>query len=367
MANLTQGEFLAIADIYPSQINIWCTETTPVDVLGVTVPVLDNNGNNLSAVLGQAETINLPVDNQLNTSVQLRILTKTARTVANIQYYFFTTQQQNIDTFTDPVANESIANGEVIFLPELRGGNFTTSDYNILLNIAQINRTSEYLTELGSINKAAVQDSLYSDTGWTNARYNGTITNRNNYASIDSAIKGVSFEGTFYPITFSDSEIANIETANRTYTVYFHDGNKDYPEYVVDTENLFETANSVTSQETSFLVVPTTENLSKTKLYEQGDVLLVGSSTEILKVISIVRTTGNTHQLTVSRGWNNTPISATINSGIEFTRIGNTRVFELEQSKPSPVRQGKIRIKDTGNILFIDKAGYLISGSTPTI
>jgi hypothetical protein len=42
-------------------------------------------------------------------------------------------------------------------------------------------------------------------------------------------------------------------------------------------------------------------------------------------------------------------------------------VFELEGNKPSPVKQGKIRIKDTGYIVYTDLLGYVISGSTPPI
>ena len=39
------------------------------------------------------------------------------------------------------------------------------------------------------------------------------------------------------------------------------------------------------------------------------------------------------------------------------------RIFELEGNKPSPVKKGKIRIKDTGDIVATDLLGYVVSGS----
>jgi hypothetical protein len=49
-----------------------------------------------------------------------------------------------------------------------------------------------------------VQDSLYSDTGWINGRYEGTSTNNITYASIDPAILGSSIQGTYYPLQTQD-------------------------------------------------------------------------------------------------------------------------------------------------------------------
>jgi hypothetical protein len=48
-------------------------------------------------------------------------------------------------------------------------------------------------------------------------------------------------------------------------------------------------------------------------------------------------------------------------------KINSIRIFELEGNKPSPVKQGKIRIKDTGYIVYTDLLGYVISGSTPPL
>jgi len=300
MANLTQQEFFDIADLYPEGINIWCTEATPVTVLGVTVPFADNEGNSVENTLEQVQTITLPVDNDPGATVELQITSRVIRGTVPFRYYFFTVEPRNITPYISyiaPALNEVVQDGEVILLPNLRGGSFYVSDYNVILNTAQDNRLSDYILRDTSTTFAAVQDSLYSDTGWINARYEGTTTNNLTYSSIDSAILGASLQGTYYPLQTPDAEINNVDVAERTYLEYFHNSLETYP---------------------------------------------------------------------VARGWNNTP-KQTLSANDQLFKIQSIRMFELEGSKPSPVKQGKIRLKDTGYIAYTDLLGYLVSGSTPPI
>lgn len=53
---------------------------------------------------------------------------------------------------------------------------FETSDYDVLYANVSESRRSTFREEFDSVLKAPVQDSNYSDTGWTNARYEGTQT-----------------------------------------------------------------------------------------------------------------------------------------------------------------------------------------------
>jgi len=366
MANLTQQEFLAIADIYPYNLNVWCTEDTPVTVLGVTVPLIDSDGISVANTLQQVQTLIIPIDNDTAASIQLSIITRVLLGTSPNSYYFFTVQPLDADDYVDPNANEVMQNGQVVLLPNLRNGSFFTSEYNVLLNNAQENRQSDYLTISTSTTYAQIQDSLYSDTGWTNGRYTGTVTNRDNYASIDSAIIGSSFEGTYYPITIKDSEITNTEISERSYLEYFHTDLATYPTYSLDVPTLFTIKGTQTDLlSTTILTEPITGNNKPFKLYKPGDVLLVQDSSEILKVQSMVRySAAEDYIITVIRGWNNTT-PATLTDNKELTRVRTVRLYELEGNKPSPVKRGKIRIKDTGYIVHLDRSGYIISGSVP--
>jgi hypothetical protein len=368
MANLTQIEFLDIADIYPTQLNIWCTVETPIQILGVTVPVLDISGEDIRDTLLQIQTITLPIDNDPGTTVELLITSRVLRGTAPNRYYFFTVVPKDVNSYVDPQLNETIPAAEVVLLPNTRDGSFYISEYNTVLNTVQDNRASEYIFQDNTIALANIQDSLYSDTGWTNARYNGTITTKDTYTSIDSAIVGGSFQGTYYPVSTPDSEIASYDVSERSYLEYFHTGIDTYPEYTTGSIALwylFENAD--TTQE--YLVVKAPLTNKPLQLYQPGDLIFKQGGTEVLKVLDMYRrTTDNDYRIDVIRGWNNTTRNIfTTSPQDELLRINQVRLFELEGNKPSPVRRGKIRIKDTGHIMYVDRSGYIISGSIPTV
>ena len=330
MANLTQQEFLDIADLYPGEINIWCTEEIPVQVLGVTVPFRDNESNNVQSTLEQVQTITLPVDNDTNSTVELIITSRVIRGIAPSRYYFFIVQNRDITPYTSPIENEQIQDGRVLLLPNLRGGSFSVSDYNVTLNTAQNNRVSDYILESTSNTFAAVQDSLYSDTGWINARYEGSNTNSQTYSSIDSAILGSSFQGTYYPIQTPDVEINNIDVSERSYLEYFHTSPQTYPSYSIETPPLFEAVTPASPASSSLVVAPD-QAIKPFKQYQPGDLLRLAAGTEVLKVREMYRINAqNEYALNVTRGWNDT-------------------------------------VKDTGYIVYTDLLGYVISGSTPPI
>ncbi len=376
MANLTQQEFFDIADLYPEGINIWCTEATPVTVLGVTVPFADNEGNSVENTLEQVQTITLPVDNDPGATVELQIASRVIRGTVPFRYYFFTVEPRNITPYISyiaPALNEVVQDGEVILLPNLRGGSFYVSDYNVILNTAQDSRLSDYILRDTSTTFAAVQDSLYSDTGWINARYEGTTTNNLTYSSIDSAILGASLQGTYYPLQTPDAEINNVDVAERTYLEYFHNSLETYPAFALEAPYLFYMDQQYLDTSVTEIIVVAEITNRPLVTYQPGDLLIKRDyfssaySQEVMKVISMTRrSASNDYALVVARGWNNTP-KQTLSANDQLFKIQSIRMFELEGSKPSPVKQGKIRLKDTGYIAYTDLLGYLVSGSTPPI
>jgi hypothetical protein len=367
MANLTQEEFLTIADLYPKSINLWCTSGSLVTALGVTVPFVDNENIEVRNTLQQMETITLPVDNDSGTSVEFTVTSRVIRGIPPFEYFFFTVEPKNIDPYVNPTANEVVQDGEVILSPNLRGGSFFTSNYNVVLNTTQNNRTSDYIQQSTSTTLASIQDSLYSDTGWVNARYDGTPTNSQTYLSIESAILGSSLEGTYYPIQTSDTEINNIDISERSYLEYFHNSLQPYPSSSVEKPALFNLNQNYTITNSVLVAYPELSN-RPIITYQPGDLLKKSEQgTEVMKVVSMTRlTAANDYRLEVIRGWNNTT-RETFQNGDLLYKLGSIRMFELEKNKPSPVKQGKIRLKDTGYIVYTDLLGYVISGSTPPV
>ena len=97
------------------------------------------------------------------------------------------------------------------------------------------------------------------------------------------------------------------------------------------------------------------------------DVISETLGLEVLRVISMVRrSTANDYDLKVQRGWNNTTREQ-LTANDRLFKITSIRMFQLEGNKPSPVKQGKVRLKDTGYIVYTDLLGYAVSGSTPPI
>lgn len=366
MANLTQIEFLTIADLYPEGINIWCTEDIPINIIGVTVPLVDNGGNNLEATLRQIQTITLPVDNSTQETVELVITSRVIRGTFPYKYYFFTVRPVDISEYVSPTSNEVLQGKQVILLPDLRGESFTYSEYNITLNTAQENRTSKYVRRSDLVTFADIQDSVYSDTGWVNARYRGTLTNSQNYLTIDSAILGSSLQGTYYPAQTPDTEINSIDVGERSYLEYFHTGLSTYPIPSVNTSALFYIDAAYSPSASALVVYPSNQN-SPLRLYQPGDLVMVSGSAEIMKVRTLTRLTANNdYRMEVVRGWNNTPKVSIPSATVDLFKLNTIRIFELERNRPSPVKQGKIRLKDTGHIIYTDLLGYITSGSAYT-
>jgi len=361
--DLTQEEFLLIAENFTDQVNIWCTLDTPTRVLGLTVPLQDLDGNDLTQTLQQVSRITLPVDTDTRQSVELQITSRTIKGQTPNRYYFFTVLTKDVDVLVSPKINEGIPTAEVLFTPDIRGGNFFTGNYNVVINTVQESRPSEYISASNSAIPANIQDSLYSDTGWVNARYNGTPTDRDTYASIDPAILGKSFEATYFPISLLDTEIQSIDVTERIYSEYFHASLETYPTYSLEDNVLFKTFGPQTAT-SSILTVSTTSTNTPVTLYEPGDLLRPVGSGEVLKVVGMRRFVSNQYNLEVIRGWNNT-ITSSISDNTNLIRIESIRVFELEKTKPFPVRRGKLYIKDTRQVLYVDRTGYIISGTLP--
>ena len=71
---MTQQEFIAYVQLYPTQINVRYTETSPYTIQSLSVPVLDSSGNNLREYLQQVQQITIPLSTGGN--VTLSILSK---------------------------------------------------------------------------------------------------------------------------------------------------------------------------------------------------------------------------------------------------------------------------------------------------
>jgi len=231
---------------------------------------------------------------------------------------------------------------------------------------------------------ADVQDSNYTSTPWTNARYEGskidTITNN----GTDPLLQGAFFQGAFFTKDVTDTYIENlVDKGNIAYEDYFAVGRFSTPTYAVEPLNLEISTNI--SYSSSILETVTAYLPSSDKNIAIGDLLQIGYtvggnfSEEILRVATpnppalyspyefLIRSalSGETSKINTVRNYTNTSRSD-YQPGSTVYRIIPVQVLQLDKAKTTPVQEGRIKVKGADGILTLSRDGYIVSGSTRT-
>jgi hypothetical protein len=397
---ITSAQFLQIVDTtQPNSVNIWYSEEEPLTIYGLTIPVIDNNGNDSTQLLLSAQQINITINGYNYTFV---IQSRSSRTVQyesdgityDVTYYFFEITPIVIDSLADdtPIIPSQI----VVAIPDTTNTTFFGGDYDALLNNVQDNRQSvnimvadryEIKGGPGSLNptniddiitltaqKADVQDSNYSTTGWINGRYEGTPTDSTTYGGLDSAITGKTFQGSYFPSSITTEAINNqISSSTILYTDYLSTSQDDLPtippdplpstKYVTDDVQISDNVSRIVIEEFPFLPP------NYPDIYI-GDIITIGNGpsantfTEYMRVDNIqpLLFSFGFIELTVTRRWNNTPFGV-FNVGISRTiyKIPNlTKIYQLNGNKIQGVSRGKLVVKESSEILAIDGLGQVV-------
>lgn len=414
---MTQQEFIAYVKLYPSQVNVKYSEnlTGPSVIDGISVPVLDLVGTNLTDYLQQVQQLTIPLTT--GGIVTVNIVSKSQSFVTTpaglqIRYFIFEVQQLTITRPTSTIVNQ----GLVALSPYVRSLTFGSSPYNVIQGSIEKPRTSDYVMKAdryritgisgsstytgpsnidlllaGSASKAEIQDSLYSSTGWSNSRYEGSKTSVDTY-KVEAATSGKIFKATVYPISTPSSYIKSQHSSSAViYNDYFHSANIDLPTYL-GTQGVYGSNRggiAATPWELSGVVTSATETVFTFKWVEVtgtgtgGAVLgwtpirLLAPGTllrltffqpEIVKVISSVAAsvgtltpTGNpTARVTVQRRYYGTPTLPIGGSGQAVWEVPQQVVYELEGNKLKAVANRKVLVKDSGEILDVDSRGQVV-------
>lgn len=166
-------------------------------------------------------------------------------------YYLYSiveTDQQPVITAPSPSGSPSLEEyyTDVLIEPTLENSSFVGGEYDVLLNNTQNDRQSDYIqvsdrlqgklnpTNINSILQdnailASVQDSNYSNTGWISGRYTGTKIDSTMYGGVEPALVGGSFNGAFFPQTYTEAQIRALASTDIAYQEYFFSGKLDAP------------------------------------------------------------------------------------------------------------------------------------------
>lgn len=398
--SLTSTQFLAIVDAtQPNSVNIWYSDVVPLTIYGLTVPVFDQNGNDATQLLLTAQQINITLNGYNYTFV---IQSRSSRTVQyqdpsegtlETTYYFFEITPIIIDSLADdtPILLSQI----LIAIPDTINTTFFGGDYDALLNNVQDNRQSvnimvadryEIKGGPGSLNptniddlitltaqKADIQDSNYSTTGWINGRYEGTPTDSTTYGGLDSAITGKTFEGSYFPSSITTEAINNqISSSTVLYSDYLSTSQDDLPSTPTVPRTRYYTDTPLVSSDNKIFIELAILPASYPDIYI-GDIITMPDGlntgleifTEYMRVENIrtVFSFSGLIELTVTRRWNNTPYGAFTAFGIyrPIYKISNlTKIYQLRGNKIQGIAKGRLVIKESSDILTIDGLGQVV-------
>ena len=307
-------------------------------------------------------------------------------------YYLYTIletdQQPSITTPPEsgtPLSDYYIT--DVIIEPTIDNSGFEGSDYNALANNAIQDRQSEYIQISDRAKKtqnpqnlysiindnailAEVQDSNYTNTAWTRGRYDGTKTDSTQYGGVEPALIGGIFQGAFFPPTYTELQIRALTSADIIYQEYFFTGKLDAPTCEIISSSIFSAKNSTNISATDTTIALTIPfNLRNTTI-QPGDLLrlttgsLDSLSAEILKVLVVRNAISKSiSEIDVLRGFGGTPTNSYVTDTGQFRLITSNQFFKLQKNKAQGVFAGKLLVKDSKEIVYVNAGGYSVSGS----
>lgn len=387
---MTKEQFITTAKAYPNQISIWYSDATtspPFYIYGLAVPIIDQLGQDIEQYLQEASE--LVVELQTNILAILQVANKEVHIADNgsTLYYLDVVPDYDITSIaTSPTFETTVLSTRIILSSTIDYFVFNASGYNALLNNAEDPRLSDYQLVQGSTTPAGVQDSLYSLTGWVNGRYEGSKTSELNYLGIPSTITGKTFEGAYFPRTITDDQIKQqVATSAVIYEDYLYPGEEILPTFSY-TSGSYIISNRLKAGESSTnvgTISPTGSQIPlrlassaplSTPVPKIGDIIQVTSSIELMKIKQVNYPTEATNYttplylLTVERGYNYTTaeqivtlVSPPSEPPVYFPN--QISIFKLQGNKIQTAQRGKVLVKLSGEILHVDKFGFVVSGS----
>jgi len=382
-------------------ININC-QPHPTDpngkllVTGVTVTVATRrdwdqqtsplNQIDLENVLLTATKIRFSIDGQAyEVPIESRSKYNNIFNNSTSNYYYFEVLPIAFNRTNSNSNGQGVDRVDVSFLPYVQDEKYEYSDFNPLISNALANRASSYIQQSdrvgsgvnptnlqeilsGSATKAQIQDSNYSATGWSNARYVGSTTDAQSYKGIPPAITAKIFVGEQNPSSSAYQLICSRSLTDRVVTEFLFTGDQEVPSFegFVDTKYILTQQNGNTVTSLEYGIGTTLETGS----IEIGSILKVNNNgtvvPEKLRVVGIKPRTGQlTNVLTVTRGYLNTP-TGSLPQNSKITVVKPLKIFKIDNTSAKIVNStnSRIWVKDSKEILETDEYGLVYSSSS---
>ena len=233
---------------------------------------------------------------------------------------------------------------------------------------------------------AEVQDSNYTTTGHTNARYNGTKTTEEDYSGIEPFLAATPVEGALYRLDEDDNFICSQSINDRVLEDFLFLGSGDLPtasslnigsitNNATVTSSSGSVANVIVDQhDQSFnIAINTLDAQGRIIKTRPGSILLLtdGSNTEVVQVLNtlpVTLSTGGfsltTREFQVSRRYDGSGTTHSFGNGTIVSSFTDTRIFKLEGNRLVAVNEHKVWVKDNRTIIKTSNSGYVTALST---
>jgi hypothetical protein len=297
-------------------------------------------------------------------------------TRGNAAYFYFRTVPFQISAtalsgLTDP---ETQLDTLIDFAPFIDDLEYIFADYNAILNNALATRRSYKIEKSDrrqdtavpsnfqaiynrTAEPAEVQDSLYYDTGWINARYNGTKTTADNYSGLVPSISGREFRGEVFNGNTDYDTFCLLRNDSRQFEPLFHSGPRNQPDYETTGMGIYLEALLPTNVQ----IINYASGSYITGSIDRGDILVIQN--EKVKVLS-VNTLTTPPYIRVTRGYVGTTDASHI-AGTEIFKVDRTDLFRFTNSRSKTrVLDNNVVYTETTNIaLHTDIYGTVYSQS----
>ena len=307
----------------------------------------------------------------------LRIEERRAYPNSNENYSFYYFKVVPFEFAYDPASTVS-GDVSVSLYPFLLGSKFTFSDYNPVIDnvieqrrapsgsrIVESDRNSITVSPSnlnailsGSAKLAAIQESSYSSTGWSNGRYNGSKTTSKNYGGVPPVLSGRTFSGAVYAPQTLDSFIVSQSYSTRTIQDIFHTGRNLTPTYEIASSS-YNTSTSMTQSGSTVRIA----KISGTVVTGSFDInTLIKIENEKMRVINYYEVNNDTF-IDVTRGLFGTAKSTHATSRIELIAPTFLYTYDTIRRQQNPVPNAKVWVEETENVYYTDDFGAVYSGS----
>lgn len=373
---LTQAEFITVVQqTSPGSLNIWYSYDQPLQILGLTIPVLNNSGINQLTEILQSSQIVFTAGSQ---TFSLQIINPVVlQGVGDVQFVFFQTAGQ-LTTITQSV-DSIYPSTSTVLLPGISSIQFTNSNFDVLINNVEVPRASLYLQEsdryksntqeiLAPLNinqlrqdnatKATVQDSNYEINGWTQARYEGVTSDRYNYSNVEAGITGFEIQATLYPLGTSIGFINQQRSgSSQIYSPFL--SSRESLERVkgVNQHTGYEITTTITD-EIQFDIDFSGSFQGTRRVPVQGDLISTSefiqpNTVSDIKIQQITQLAGTAQRVVVSK-----PITAVTGNALYIQNLA--QIYKIDGNKVQPAQAGLLAVEGLNDTLRVDESGFVV-------